>query len=228
MIYLTWRVWAATQLVGLAIIGLVSLPVVAQEVHTMAPDRNLPIYNPEMPLDQQESALPPLKPDPTVQSYAFFGGDNAQDPPNPGIYLVGRDVGRDQASPTRSFIGDGLPDTWFRLNLRNLGFYIGRGGGYYIKDFVLQTKGYPFRRWDTLANSRYPLLQVIVNGQRINSADGSIAGFNPPQNQTIDLFIADDGLIATRHLPVELVIIALDGTYRLNVDLHNPRDVKID
>jgi hypothetical protein len=210
-------------------IVVLAIPVVAaQEVETMALDRNLPIRRPAMPLDQRESARPPLNPDPTVPSYAFAGGDNAQDPPNPSIYLVGRDVGRDLASPTRSFSGDGLPDTWFRLNLRNLGFYLGRGGGYYLKDFILQTKGYPFRRWDTVANSRYPLLQVFSNGQRINSANGSIAGFNPPQNQTIDLFIADDGLVATRHLPMEFIITALDGEYRLGVELHNPRDIKID
>ena len=192
------------------------------------PDRNLPVGAAAAPLTWKEQARPPLDPDPTMDTYSFLGADYDEDPPNPYVYLLGRDVGKDVASATRTPTGDGLPDTWLRLNARSLGFYMGRGGGYYIKDFVLQTKGYPFRRWDTVANSRYPLLQVFVNGRRINSATGSIAGFNPPKNQVIDLLIADDGLIATRHTPMELIIVSLDAEYRMDVNLINSNDYKID
>ncbi|WP_295446153.1 hypothetical protein [uncultured Thiodictyon sp.] len=222
-----WRLKAARWLFATIAIST-CFPAPVQPIERVIIDPNRPVYEPATPLSWRERARPPLNPDPTVDSYEFFGGDNIQDPPNPYVYLVGRDVGRDLASPTRSYVGDGIPDTWLRLNLRSLGFYQGRGGGYSMKEFILQTIGYPYRRWDTIANSRYPLLQVILNGQRINSASGSIAGFNPPQNQTIDLFIADDGLIAIRHTPMELIIIGLDGEYRLRVNLHNPRDVKID
>jgi hypothetical protein len=211
-----------------AIALMASTIALAEEVETALPDWNRPVYRPAEAQRLKEPALPPLDPNPPVGSFAFQGADDSQDPAPPYIYLKGRDVGRDLASPTRSITGDGLPDTWFRLYTRKLGFYIKRGGGYYIKDMILQTKGYPFRRWDTVNNSSYPLLQVFVKGQRINSANGSIAGFNPPENGTIDLFIADDGLIATRHIPMELIIVSLDGEIRLNVNLHNLRDTKID
>jgi len=227
---LRWPVWVAgwTGAIGTIALVLVGSVALAEEIDRMVVDRNRPLHPPSTPWGLKEHAKPPLNPDPTVPSHSFFGGDNIQDPPNPYVYLLGRDIGRDLASPTRSFVGDGLPDTWLRLNLRNLGFYLGRGGGYYLKDFILQTRGYPFRRWDTVPNSRYPLLQVMVNGRRINAANGSIAGFNPPPNQVIDLFIADDGLLAGRHTPLELIVISLDGAYRLDVNLRNPYDFKID
>lgn len=200
----------------------------AQDSETVIIDRNRPLAPLNEPLDRRASPRPALNPHPAVPSHSFFGGDYIQDPQPPYVYLLGRDVGRDLASATRSFVGDGLPDTWLRLNLRSLGFELGRGGGYYLKSFILQTKGYPFRRWDTLPNSPYPLLQVVMNGRRINAANGGIDGFNPPPNQVIDLFIADDGLLANRHTPLEFIVVTLDGEYRMPVNLRNPYDYKID
>ncbi len=216
--------WMAT--IFAALVGPIALAG-GSELATL--ERNRPFYQPAQPLNMMEQARPPLDPNPLVSSFAFMGSNKSQDPPPPYTYLKGREMTRDLASSTRNFVGDGVPDTWLRLYTRNLGFYMRRGGGYYIKDMILQTKGYPFRRWDTIMNSRYPLLQVIVRGQRINSENGSIAGFNPPENGTIDLFIGDnDGLIATRHTPMELIITSLDGEYRMNVQLLNLRDTKID
>lgn len=158
----------------------------------------------------------------------------AMQPPPPYIYIVGREVGRDVASNSREWVGDGIPDTWLRLVARNLGFYLGKPGGYYawtggVQAFVLRTKGgYPYRQWDTIPNSSYPVLQVVYNGRRINQANGSIANFHPPGDDAVDLFIGDDGLIAMRHTPLELLIITLDGTYRTDVSSYNLRDNKAD
>lgn len=225
----TWR-WLA-RLVGWT--GLISLILaarvaLAQDSGTAFIDRNRPLDRLTEPLDRRAAPQPALNPHPAVPSHSFFGGDNSQDPQPPYVYLLGRDVGRDLASATRNFVGDGFPDTWLRLNLRSLGFELGRGGGYYLKSFILQTRGYPFRRWDTVPNSPYPLLQVVMNGRRINAANGGIDGFNPPPNQVIDLFIADDGLLANRHTPLEFIVTTLDGEYRMPVNLRNPYDYKID
>mgnify|MGYP003602021337 FL=1 len=207
---------------------LIGRGTLAGEIDMRVVDRNRPLYLPVAPQGLRETGRQPLNPDPPIASYAFTGRDDQQDPHPPYIYLLGRDIGRDQASQTRNWVGDGVPDTWLRANLRNLGFYMGHGGGYYLTDFILQTKGHPFRRWDTVVNSSYPLLQVISKGQRINRADGSITGFNPPQNIPIDLFIGDDGLLAGRNIPLELMVISLDGAYRMDVSLYNLWDNKID
>lgn len=189
---------------------------------------NVPHNLPLQPLNVHEDVRGELSPDPPRRSHSFVGRDDQQDPPPPFVYLVGRDIGRDLASASRSFIGDGIPDTWLRLNARNLGFYIGRGGGYFVKALILRTKGHPFRQWDTLPHSSHPLLQVIHNGQRINKADGNIAGFNPPRHEVVDLFVGDDGLLAARHTPLELTVLTLDGEYRMEVGLFNMWDNKID
>ncbi|WP_295389128.1 hypothetical protein [uncultured Thiodictyon sp.] len=218
--------WACAMILGLASTTASAARQVG--VGLANPDPNLPVYDREAPLGWAATPQPGMDPDPRAISYEFFGGDYTEDPPPPYSYLMGREPSRDLASPTRTVAGDGRPDTWFRLNAPNLGFYLRRGGGYYIKDLILQTKGYPYRRWDTLANSRYPLLQVFYGGHQINSATGSIAGFNPPQHGVIDLYIADDGLIATRHTPLELIIRTLDGELRVGVGLYNLHDSKID
>jgi hypothetical protein len=158
----------------------------------------------------------------------------AMPPPPPFIYIVGREVGRDVASNSRDWIGDGIPDTWLRLVARNLGFYLGKPGGYYawtggVQAFILRTKsGYPYRQWDTIPNSSYPVLQVVYKGRRINQANGSIANFHPPGDEPVDLYIGDDGLVAMRHTPLEFLIITLDGTYRRDVDNYNLWDNKSD
>lgn len=187
-----------------------------------------PLSLPVQPLDVRQDVQGALSPDPPRRSHSFVGRDDQQDPSPPFVYLVGRDIGRDFASATRSFTGDGIPDTWLRLNARNLGFYIGRGGGYYLTALILRTRNPPFRQWDTLPNSSYPLLQVIHNGRRVNQANGSIAGFNPPRHEVVDLFIGDDGVLAARHTPLELIVQTLDGDYRMNVDLFNLWDNKVD
>ena len=224
------RLYETSALLG----GLIVYPAlgVAQIVDHFVEEvptyQNVPHNLPREPLNVHEDVRGELSPDPPRRSYSFVGRDDQQDPPPPFVYLVGREIGRDLASATRSFIGDGVPDTWLRLNARNLGFYIGRGGGYHIMAFILRTKGQPFRRWDTLPNRSYPLLQVIHNGRRLNQADGNIAGFNPPRHEVIDLYIGDDGLLAARHTPLELAVVTLDGEYRMEVGLFNMWDNKID
>ena len=69
---------------------------------------------------------------------------------------------------------------------------------------------------------------MIHNGRRVNQANGSIAGFNPPRHEVVDLFIGDDGVLAARHTPLELIVQTLDGDYRMNVDLFNLWDNKVD
>ncbi|CAK0772429.1 hypothetical protein CCP4SC76_5580005 [Gammaproteobacteria bacterium] len=166
----------------------------------------------------------------------YVGRDDQEDPPPPYVYLRGRDIGRDQASNSRTFIGDGIPDTWLRFNARNLGWYLGKKGGYGtsgygVKAFILRTRGGSVhRQWDTLPHSSYPLLQVIYQAQRINDATGSIAGFLPAgdDKEMVELFIGDDGLIAGRHTPLEFQVITLDGSYTVEVRLSNFWDYKID
>jgi hypothetical protein len=192
------------------------------------PDPNLPVYDRAAPLSTLETARPAMDPDYRASSYAFSGADYTEDPTMAHVYLQGREPSRDGVSPNRNLVGDGRPDTWLRVSAPNLGFYMRRGGGFYIKELILHTKGYPYRRWDTVANSSYPLLQVVSAGRTLNSATGSIAGFNPPRNGIIELYIADDGLIATRHTPLELVIISLDGELRVDVGLHNIYDSQVD
>ena len=142
------RLYETSALLG----GLIVYPAlgVAQIVDHFVEEvptyQNVPHNLPREPLNVHEDVRGELSPDPPRRSYSFVGRDDQQDPPPPFVYLVGREIGRDLASATRSFIGDGVPDTWLRLNARNLGFYIGRGGGYHIMAFILRTKGQPFRR----------------------------------------------------------------------------------
>ena len=112
---------------------------------------NVPHNLPLQPLNVHEDVRGELSPDPPRRSHSFVGRDDQQDPPPPFVYLVGRDIGRDLASASRSFIGDGIPDTWLRLNARNLGFYIGRGGGYFVKALILRTKTHLYRIEDRAA-----------------------------------------------------------------------------
>jgi len=226
------RLWLqASALLAGGLLGA-AVPALGQIVDKFIEDvptyQNVPHNLPREPLNVHEDVRGELSPDPPRRSHSFVGRDDQQDPSPPFVYLVGREIGRDLASPTRSFVGDGIPDTWLRMNARNLGFYIGRGGGFYITAMILQAKGQPFRRWDTLPNSSYPLLQVIHNGRRINRADGNIAGFNPPRHEVVDLYIGDDGSLAARHTPMELTVVTLDGAYRMEVGLFNMWDNKID
>lgn len=226
----------AALLLATAVLGLLGSPRSAlaqaqeneafqEEVQTFF---NVPLNLPAQPRGLQEDVRGELSPDPPRRSHSFIGRDDEQDPPPPYVYLVGREIGRDLASKSRSFVGDGVPDTWLRMNLRNLEFYIGRGGGYYITGMILRTVGPPHRRWDTLPGSSYPLLQVLDDGRVVNRANGSIAGFNPPRHRVVDLFIGDDGLLATRHTPMELLILTLDGQQRMNVSLFDIWDNKVD
>lgn len=156
----------------------------------------------------------------------------AQTPPGPYAYIVGTEIGRDLASATRNVVGDGHPDAWLRAHTRNLAYYLGKteGGGYgpyHIKNFILRTKGSsPYRQWDTIPYSQYPLLQVVYRGQLINNALGSIAGWTPPNHEVVDFYIADDGGVSLRHTPMEWVIEALEGTYTVPVRLDDLWDAK--
>lgn len=152
---------------------------------------------------------------------------SAQVPPPPYVYLVGQDHTRDLASSGRNYVGDGIPDTWLRFYPRNLDYYVRRGSGpVHIRSLLLRTKGVPFRQWDTVANSRWPLLQVIEHSQRINRGDGSIDGFFPDVHGQIDMYIGDDGLVAGRHLPIELVVTTDSGELILDVALSNFYDLQ--
>lgn len=156
--------------------------------------------------------------------------DGSQDPPGPFIYLLGKEATRDLESFSKLHISDNLPDTWFRMSLRNLGFYVGkrRNGGYYVQHFILRTKGGPHRQWDTIPDNNHPMLAVYRDGRKINDSRGSIAGYNPPGYGVIDLYIADDGTIAARHTPMEFEIKTLDGVLKLDVQLYNIWDTKVD
>jgi hypothetical protein len=91
---------------------------------------------------------------------------------------------------------------------------------------ILRTRGGPQHRWDTLPYSSDPLLLVESDGKRVNRTDGSIAGFALPDDASVDLFVGDDGSVLTRHIPLDLEIVTLDGAYTINVALFNDRDVK--
>lgn len=142
----------------------------------------------------------------------------AQVPPPPYAYIRGSDAARDELSAGRVPLPKGRPDLWLRANFRNLGYYLKRPGwGIFIKSLALRTRGGPFHQWDTLPGSKNPLLLVQVDGRTINRADGGIAGFSPPDDAAVDLLIADDGSVATRHVPLELVVDTLDGPYVIGV-----------
>lgn len=151
----------------------------------------------------------------------------AQIPPPPFAYIRGTDIGRDTVSESKLPIRKGRPDVWLRLSVRNLGYYLKRPGwGLFVKHLILRTTGGPYHQWDTLAGSHYPPLLVELDGKRINRLDGSIAGFNPPEYATLDLFIADDGTIASRRMPAEIEIGTLDGSYTVPVSPENMWDNK--
>ena len=176
-----------------------------------------------------------LSSEPLIRSHSFQASDNIQEPPLPYVYVLGRDVAKDFASNSRVSVGDGIPDVWLRLNARNLAWHLGKPGGYYTSGygviaFVLKTKGFPYRQWDTISNSRYPLIHVFYGTEKINHPDGTITGFLPPGDgkNVVDLFIGDDGLIASRHIPLEFQIITLDGTYTMGVGITNLWDYRID
>ncbi|MBF0187376.1 MAG: hypothetical protein HQL50_05570 [Magnetococcales bacterium] len=155
--------------------------------------------------------------------------DWIQDPPPPYMYLLGRDnaAARDQASSTsHDYTPDGIPDTWFRMYPRNLYFYLGRGEGYNVTHFILYTVGVPYRRWDTIPNSIYPLLQVEHAGRRVNRSNGSIAGFSLPETGMLDIYIGDDGMLALRHTPMIFEIHTLDGVYKMDIQPTNIWDNK--
>jgi hypothetical protein len=152
----------------------------------------------------------------------------AQIPPPPYAYIRGTDIARDFLSTSKVPLSKGLPDLWLRANFRNLGYYLKRPGwGLYIKHMILRTTGGPYHQWDTLPTSSYPLL-LVESGTagRINRMDGSIAGFSPPDDASIDLFIADNAGIITRHVPIELETMTMDGPYVITVALANMGDVK--
>ncbi len=151
----------------------------------------------------------------------------AQVPPPPYAYVRGSDVGRDTVGTSKLQIPKGHPDVLLRANFRNLGYYQGRPGwGIYIKYLILRTKAGAYHQWDTLPNGQGSLLQVEVDGRKVNRFDGSVAGFSPPADATVDLAIADDGTVANRHTPLELEVATLNGVYKIDVALYNINDVK--
>lgn len=151
----------------------------------------------------------------------------AQIPPPPFAYIRGTDIGRDTVSNSKFLIPKGTPDVWLRISFRNLGYYLHRPGwGIFVKHLILRTKNGPYHQWDTLVGSRYPLLEVELDGNKVNRSDGSIAGFSPPEHVTADLLIADDGTVASRHTPLEIEIGTLDGTYTVPVAPYNMWDNK--
>ncbi len=165
----------------------------------------------------------------------LFGGmcalatsaSRAQVPPGPYAYIRGLDVARDFLSRGKLPVPDGRPDLWLRANFRNLGYYQGRAGwGIFIQHLILRTKGGPYQQWDTIPSSSHALLLVESGGNRVNRADGSIAGFAPPDDSAVELFISDDGSVATRHIPLELEVMTLDGRYVMNVASENFGDRK--
>jgi len=158
---------------------------------------------------------------PSPPSHSYTGTDNEEAPPPPYVYLMGIKR-RDLATPSRLVQPDQMPDTWLRLYPRNLMFALNRGSGTPhwpgVKALLLRTRGATnYKQWDTLPGSLFPLLQVEYQGRIINGFDGSIAGFHPPADGSIDLFIGDEGSIASRHIPLELEIITLEGKLTLEV-----------
>lgn len=162
-------------------------------------------------------------------SHSHTGTDDDEDPPPPYAYLMGFKR-RDLAAPTRLVQPDQMPDTWLRLYPRNLLFVLNRGSGTDrwpgVKGFILRTRGTAnYKQWDTLPGSVFPMLQVEYQGRIVNGFDGSIAGFHPPADGSIDLFIGDEGSIASRHIPLQLEIITLEG--RITIDVRpwcSPQD----
>lgn len=151
----------------------------------------------------------------------------AQIPPAPFIYILGTEIGRNELNASKFKFPGGRPDVWLRMSCRNLGYYLGRPGwGHFVKYFILRTTGGPYHQWDTIPGNGYPLLQVVRLGKKINREDGSIAGFNPPMDGVIDLFITDDGTVASRHTPMELEIVTLDGKWTMEVSPYNMWDNK--
>jgi len=151
----------------------------------------------------------------------------AQIPPPPYAYIRGTDIGRDTVSASKFPIPKGSPDVWLRISFRNLGYYLHRQGwGIFVKHLILRTKAGPYHQWDTRPGSGHPLLRVESEGRLVNRLDGNIAGFNPPEYVTVDLFIADDGTVAARHTPLEIEIATLDGSYVVDVATHNMWDNK--
>jgi hypothetical protein len=166
-----------------------------------------------------------------VATFMFASGlgnsAQAQIPPPPYAYVRGTDIGRDTVSESKVPVPKGKPDVLLRANFRNLGYYQGRPGwGIHIKYLILRTKAGPYHQWDTLANSARSLLQVEVDGRKVNRFDGSIAGFSPPNDGAVELVIADDGTVANRVMPLELEVATLDGVYKIDVALYNINDVK--
>jgi hypothetical protein len=158
---------------------------------------------------------------PSPPSHSYTASDNNENPPPPYVYLVGRKH-RDLAGNSRVVQADGALDTWLRFYPRNLEFQLNRGTGSQrwlaIKGLVLRTHGVsPQRQWDTLPGSRHPLLQVVADGRLVNRFDGDLSGFRPAGSSAVDLFIGDDGSLATRHVPMELEVMTLDGRFTLQV-----------
>ena len=159
---------------------------------------------------------------PHKDSHSFEGSDFNEDRPPPYVILLGR-KNRDLANPSRFIQPDQQKDTWLRFYPRNLEYFLKEGAvskkSPAIKYLILRTLGAkPYKQWDTLPGSTYPMLQVESStGQLLNRLDGTITGLRASSDGALDLFIGDDGEIALRHTPMELKIITLEGDYRITV-----------
>jgi len=166
--------------------------------------------------------LEPWADAPSPPSHTYTATDYAQDPDPPYILMIGPKK-RDLASNSRLLAPDGVWDTWLRLYPRNLEFFLKRGTGSprwpCVKAFILRARGEGgMRQWDTLPGSIHPLLHVVYAGTLENKGDGGIAGFCPPGQGYVDLFIGGDaGAMTGRHIPMEFQIITPDGGLKLEV-----------
>lgn len=159
---------------------------------------------------------------PQKDSHSFEGSDFNEDRPPPYVILLGR-KNRDLANPSRFIQPDQQKDTWLRFYPRNLAYYLKEGGvskkSPAIKHLILRTLGAaPYKQWDTLPGSTYPMLQVESStGRLFNRLDGTITGLSASSDSALDLFIGDDSDITLSHTPMELKIITLEGEYRITV-----------
>ncbi len=191
-----------------------------------------PSYGHARPEEAHGGWLAPDADAPSPPSHSYTATDNIQDPPPPFVYLVGRKR-RDLAGVHRFQQEDQILDTWLRFYPRNLKFALKQGSGTprwpAIQSMRLYTRGgLPYKQWDTLPGSQHPVLQVVSEGRVVNRADGAIADFRPVGPSVVDLFIGDDGSIASRHIPLELEIVTLDGTLRCAVQRRSLHDNRAD
>jgi len=158
---------------------------------------------------------------------AGAGSAQAQIPPPPYCYVVGRTIDIDVAGFAKNLNRDGQFDTWLRLYIRNMYYYLGQGDGRRFRSMVLRSRWEPDQRWDTIPYSNFPTLVVTRNiaGQILNDNRGSIDGQIIQTTELLDLFVADNGPLGYRKAGFELVMTTWDGTLTIPVAPVNVYDV---